>query len=106
MPLSRRHARRSAFRYHITSMLKSFLIVLLASVPAFADSSCWLRDAASPAPSTIYALCEQGTLWFSTDAGVKSSSRDTGAKQPLRALAFLDAGRAIAVGDQGLIIAT
>jgi 2-oxoisovalerate ferredoxin oxidoreductase beta subunit len=87
-------------------MPKLLPVVLLSALPLFADGSCWLRDAASPAPSTIYALCEQGTLWFSTDAGVRWSSRDTGAKQPLRALTFLDARRAYAVGDSGLIFAS
>ena len=67
----------------------------------FAEGSCWLRDAAAPAGTTAYVLCEQGLLWVTTDGGVKWTSRNTGAKQPLRAMAFLDANRGIAVGDLG-----
>src|SRR2546426_12247720 len=68
--------------------------------------SCWLRDLASPVPSTIYALCEQGSVWISADSGATWSAKETGAKAPLRAMAFLDTKRGLAVGDDGLIMAT
>ena len=73
-------------------------------LPMFAEGSCWLRDAAAPAGTTAYVLCEQGLLWVTTDGGVKWTSRNTGAKQPLRAMAFLDGNRGIAVGDVGLVL--
>src|SRR5690242_16213400 len=78
----------------------------LLAIPVFADGSCWLRDAASPANSTVYALCEQGVLWRTTDGGAKWTSQSTGAKQPLRAMAFLDTMRGLAVGDGGVILGT
>ena len=52
---------------------------LLSVLPVFGEGSCWLRDAASPAPSTVYALCEQGTLWVTTDGGTKWDGRNMGA---------------------------
>jgi photosystem II stability/assembly factor-like uncharacterized protein len=79
---------------------------LMAVLPGFGQSSCWLRDAASPAPSTVYALCEQGTLWTTMDGGAKWQSRSIGASAPLRAMAFLDANRGIAVGDAGTVLGT
>jgi len=68
--------------------------------------SCWLRDIASPTPSAVYAMCEQGTMWSTIDSGGKWEQRETGAPASLRALAFLDANRGIAVGKGGLIIGT
>src|SRR5215472_14969446 len=72
---------------------------LFATFSLHAAGSCWLRDAASPAPSTVYAMCEQGTFWITTDGGAKWTSRETAAKMPLRALTFLDANRGLVVGD-------
>lgn len=71
-----------------------------------ADRSCWLRDVASPSDSSVYALCEQGTLWVTTDGGQKWSSRILGSNVTLRAMAFLDQNRGLAVGDGGTILAT
>src|SRR5215813_6757803 len=68
--------------------------------------SCWLRDIASPAPKTIYALCEQGSLRISTDGGTTWTAKDTGAKGSLRAMAFLDVNRGLVVGDDGIIMST
>ena len=53
---------RNAFRCFLVSALG-----LLSVLPVFGEGSCWLRDAASPARSLVYALCEQGTLWYTTD---------------------------------------
>jgi len=79
-------------------------IAALSAVPVFAEGSCWLRDAASPAPSTVYALCEQGVLWATTDGGVKWVARTIKTDQPLRAMAFPDAKRGVVVGDNGLVL--
>ncbi len=91
-------------------MLKGWIgVLMLAGLgvgPAVAVDSCWLRDAAAPAPTTVYALCEQGRLWTTTDGGATWSARDMHASQPLRARAFLDARRGLAIGDGGLILAT
>src|SRR5689334_19658343 len=76
----------------------------LSILPLLAEGSCWLRDFASPATSTAYALCEQGALWVTTDGGAKWTSSNPGAKQPLRAMAFLDAKRGVAVGDGGAVL--
>jgi photosystem II stability/assembly factor-like uncharacterized protein len=81
---------------------------LLTALAAFAaeDRSCWLRDAGAPAPSTIYAVCEQGKVWITTDGGTKWTSSDTGSAVRLRAIATLDAKRVIVVGDEGTMLAT
>jgi len=81
-------------------------IAALSAIPVFAEGSCWLRDAASPAPSTVYALCEQGVLWASTDGGAKWAARPIKTDLPLRAMAFLDATHGIVVGDNGLVLGT
>jgi photosystem II stability/assembly factor-like uncharacterized protein len=80
------------------------VIAALSAIPVFAAGSCWLRDAASPAPSTVYALCEQGVVWVTTDGGVKWTARPVKSDLPVRAMAFLDANRGIVVGDSGLVL--
>jgi photosystem II stability/assembly factor-like uncharacterized protein len=80
------------------------VVAALSALPVFAEGSCWLRDAASPAPSTVYALCEQGTVWVTTDGGAKWAAQIIKTDQPLRAMAFLDAKRGIVVGDNGLVL--
>src|SRR6185436_4548010 len=87
---------RNQSRWFVVSALG-----LLSVLPVFGEGSCWLRDAASPALSTVYALCEQGTLWVTTDGGTKWEGRSMGATVPLRAMAFMDAKHGIAVGDAG-----
>ena len=68
--------------------------------------SCWLRDAAAPAGSVVYALCEQGSYWSTADAGATWTRGDTGAAERLRAMAFVDAKRGFVIGDRGLMMAT
>jgi photosystem II stability/assembly factor-like uncharacterized protein len=68
--------------------------------------SCWLRDAAVPETSVVFALCEQGSYWSSRDAGATWVRGETGATEKLRAMAFLDAKRAFVVGDHGLVLAS
>ena len=45
-------------------------------------------------------------MWVSSDNGTAWNPRETGAKQAIRAFAFLDANRALAIGDAGLVLAT
>jgi photosystem II stability/assembly factor-like uncharacterized protein len=54
----------------------------------------------------VYALCEQGTLWITTDGGAKWTSKTMSANTPLRAMTFVDAKRGVAVGDGGTILGT
>src|SRR5689334_3700484 len=93
------------------TLLHFAAIAVLAAFPVHAqtaseDKSCWLRDVAAPADSTVFALCEQGPVWATTDGGAKWAQRNTGAADSLRALAFLDANRGLAVGHGGIIVAT
>jgi photosystem II stability/assembly factor-like uncharacterized protein len=68
--------------------------------------SCWLRDAGAANAKAVYAVCEQGRVWFTTDGGVKWTSSDTGATARLRSIAVLDAHRMIVAGDSGTMLAT
>ncbi|HYW44314.1 MAG TPA: YCF48-related protein [Bryobacteraceae bacterium] len=68
--------------------------------------SCWLRDAASPGGSVVYALCEQGALFATADAGATWTKRFTGAANRLRAMAFLDAKRGFVIGDRATVLST
>ncbi len=80
----------------------------LAALPVRAaqDQSCWFRDASAPSASTVYVLCEQGRIWATADGGATWTARNTGAKDRLRALAFLDPKRGVAIGNGGLLLAT
>jgi photosystem II stability/assembly factor-like uncharacterized protein len=82
------------------------LIALPLAVNAQEKRSCWLRDANSPAASTAYLLCEQGQIWTTADAGKTWSARTTGATVKLRAFAWIDAQRGVAIGDTGTLLAT
>jgi photosystem II stability/assembly factor-like uncharacterized protein len=86
--------------------LQAPFLALLSVLPLFGEGSCWLRDAASPAPSTVHALCEQGTLWTTTDGGATWTSRNINATVPLRAMTFVDARNGVAVGDAGMVLGT
>src|SRR5580765_6258670 len=78
----------------------------LMAADATPDRSCWLRDAAAPGASTVYALCEQGGLWVSTDAGATWVKRETGSAERLRAISFLDVSRGFVLGDKGTLLVT
>lgn len=67
---------------------------------------CWLRDAASPSASTTFLLCEQGGLWITSDSGATWKPLATGSTEKHRAFVWLDAKRALAVGNNGTILAT
>jgi len=64
-------------------------IGLLALPPiasgAAVSRACWLRDAVAPTPTIIYAMCEQGRLYTTADAGATWTSGETGAEVSLRA---------------------
>jgi photosystem II stability/assembly factor-like uncharacterized protein len=77
---------------------------LLAQSPG--DRSCWLRDVAAPGGSMVYALCEQGAYWTTTDNGATWVKGDTKATEKLRGIAFVDAKRGFVIGDRGLMLAT
>jgi len=70
------------------------------------ERTCTMRDAAIPAPSLTYVLCEQGLLLVTTDEGVTWNTRKIADAQGLKALAFLDINRGLAAGDGGTILAT
>ena len=82
----------------------AFLMPLLAT--ASDTQHCYLRDAASPAASTVYLLCEQGLVYSTNDAGANWVAHDTGATDNLRAISFFDATHGIAVGAAGAVLAT
>src|SRR5664280_814633 len=98
------HQRSAHRRSIVATSLLAF--AMLGPVTARAeDTSCWLRDGVSPAPSLVYLLCEQGALKITSDAGATWSSRPTGAVGHLRSIDFIDANHGFAVGDEGLLVA-
>jgi photosystem II stability/assembly factor-like uncharacterized protein len=92
-------------------MQKRYAALLLACfapalIRAADERTCTMRDAAMPAPSLTYVLCEQGLLLVTTDEGVTWNTRKIADAQGLKALAFLDINRGLAAGDGGVILAT
>jgi photosystem II stability/assembly factor-like uncharacterized protein len=85
-------------------------LLVLGVVPfvtfAADERSCNMRDAALPSNSITYVLCEQGLLLVTNNEGATWAQRKIGSTGALRALAFLDVNRGIAVGDGGGILAT
>jgi photosystem II stability/assembly factor-like uncharacterized protein len=86
--------------------LMGILLVPLAAQTSEQRRSCWLRDVASPSNTRVYAICEQGTLWYSLDGGKKWDHQETGAESYLRAIAFLDETHGLLIGKGGLVLAT
>jgi photosystem II stability/assembly factor-like uncharacterized protein len=85
----------------------SILVVCLgSSLFAAGERSCTMRDAAMPAPSLTYVLCEQGLLLTTSDEGTTWTTRKIGDAQGLKALAFLDINRGVAAGEDGAILTT
>jgi len=70
------------------------------------DRTCWLRDGASPAPSLVYLLCEQGAFLVTADGGATWTTREIKTNGHLRNIDFIDANHGFAVGDAGLLVAT
>jgi photosystem II stability/assembly factor-like uncharacterized protein len=92
-----------------TSLAKLICVIAILVLPLVAsgaDKSCWLSDAASPAPSVAYLLCEQGAVFTTTDGGTKFSSVDTGIVGRHLAMAFTDLNHGLIVGDAGMVLAT
>ena len=85
-------------------------LVALGVIPlaAFAadQRACNMRDAALPATSVTYVLCEQGLLLVTGDDGATWAQRKIVDAGALRAVAFLDVNRGVTVGDHGAILAT
>ena len=85
-------------------------LLLLAFSPALASAAdertCTMRDAAMPAPSMTYVLCEQGLLLVTGDEGVKWTTRKIADTKGLRRSRFMDVNRGLAAGDAGVIRAT
>ncbi len=81
-------------------------VLLCPLLASGADKSCWLNDAAAPAPSTVYLMCEQGTLFVTTDGGASFVSVETGASNRQLAMAFSDANHGLIIGDGGMVLAT
>jgi photosystem II stability/assembly factor-like uncharacterized protein len=65
-----------------------------------------LRDAASPAPTAVFALCQQGKVYVTLDSGATWTAQNTGAELDLKSIAFGDATHGLVVGDKGTMIAT
>lgn len=82
------------------------LSVLLAAGASAQDRTCWLRDGVSPAKSTVYLLCEQGSFLVTTDGGATWATRDIKATGHLRSIDFIDTEHGFAVGDGGLLAIT
>jgi len=89
------------------SSLSGLLVLFMAGQVAGSaqDRTCWLRDGASPAPSLVYLLCEQGAFLVTTDAGATWATREIKSGH-LRNIDFIDADHGFAVGDSGLLVAT
>ena len=85
-------------------------VFALAAVPLAASAAderaCNMRDAALPTNSITYVLCEQGLLLVTNDEGATWAQRKIASASSLRAVAFLDVNRGLAVGNAGAIVAT
>jgi photosystem II stability/assembly factor-like uncharacterized protein len=81
-------------------------LCLAAGLFAAEERTCTMRDAAMPAPSLTYVLCEQGLLLTTADEGTTWNTRKIADAQGLKALAFLDVNRGVAVGDDGVALTT
>src|SRR5262249_27905627 len=69
-------------------------------------SSCWLRDVAVAGDKNVWAACESGWVWHTTDGGQTWTWQRAGANITLRSIAFIDAQRGFVVGNFGLLLAT
>jgi photosystem II stability/assembly factor-like uncharacterized protein len=70
------------------------------------ERTCTMRDAALPSNSITYVLCEQGLLLVTNNDGGSWTQRKIPGASGLRALAFADENHGLAVGEEGVIVAT
>jgi photosystem II stability/assembly factor-like uncharacterized protein len=90
-----------------TTALAVVTSVCLPVVLSAADErTCTMRDAAVPSTSITYVLCEQGFLLATTNDGAEWKTLRMGEFTGFRALAFLDANRGFAAGEDGAIVTT
>ena len=92
----------------IRKRLGCWLALAVIPLVSFAADkrACNMRDAALPTNSITYVLCEQGLLLVTNDEGATWAQRKITGSGALRAVAFLDVNRGVAVGDGGAILAT
>src|SRR5512133_2025439 len=82
------------------------LMVIPLATFAADERTCTMRDAALPANSITYVLCEEGLLLVTSNEGSTWAQRKIPDAGGLRAVAFLDQNRGLAVGEGGIIVAT
>ncbi len=89
---------------------KSVPILLLCLAPvlmrAADERTCTMRDAAMPAPTLTYVLCEQGLLLVTADEGKTWNTRKIADAKGLRTVAFLDVNHGVVAGDGGTVLTT
>ncbi|HOK46553.1 MAG TPA: YCF48-related protein [Bryobacteraceae bacterium] len=81
-----------------------FFLAILGAAQLYA-ASCSIEYAAARGKS-VWLLCEQNELRISSDAGETWQTRRITTDSKLRALALLDSRRAIAAGDDGVVMTT
>ncbi len=90
-----------------TMYLPLLALSVAPALTAAADQrACTMRDAAIPAPSLTYVLCEQGMLLVTADDGATWNTRKIVDTKGLRAVSFRDADRGVVVGEGGTIMTT
>jgi len=82
------------------------LLVLPWATFAADERTCTMRDAALPTNSITYVLCEEGLLLVTNNEGATWSQRKIPDAEGLRAVAFADENRGLAIGLSGVIVAT
>src|SRR3954468_2970942 len=82
------------------------LLVLPWMTFAADERTCTMRDAALPASSITYVLCEEGLLLVTNNEGATWTQRKIPEAAGLRALAFADENRGLAIGEGGVIVVT
>lgn len=64
-------------------------------------ADCWIRDATSSGPNTLWVLCEQGWLLHTADGGVHWTVRHVPAAGGLRAIAVVGSDYVVVAGQGG-----
>ncbi|HEY1495313.1 MAG TPA: YCF48-related protein [Candidatus Solibacter sp.] len=82
------------------------LVVFPLATFAADERTCTMRDAALPTNSITYVLCEEGLLLVTNNEGATWAQRKIPDITGLRALAFADENRGLAIGEGGVIVAT